>query len=134
MDLANLATLKDKLLHADEFGTVWKYFLDHFGEDPAFIALGEPTAQPFLEAVFAEVGRQLFQRPVAVRHLRLIRLPEEGFIHGGAVLDGKPANVLYFEDVQVGMLAFVWSVAPGEMKYARFSARPAPPGREPSAN
>ena len=134
MDLAKLATLKDKLLHADDFRTVWEYFLDNFGEDPAFIALGEPTEQPLLEAVFAGVAQQLFQRPVAVRHLRLIRLPQEGFIHGGAVLEGKPANVLYFEDVQVGMLGVVWSVAPGEMKYARFSGRPARPGGEPSVN
>jgi hypothetical protein len=134
MDLAKLATLKDKLLHADEFGTVWKYFLDHFGEDPAFIALGEPTEQPFLEAVFAEIGRQLLGRPLTVSRLRLIRLPEEGFIHGGAALDGKPANVLYFEDVQVGMLGVVWSLAPGVMKYARFSGRPMPPLGKPSVN
>jgi hypothetical protein len=132
MDLARLATLKEKLLHADQFSTVWEYFLDHFGEDPAFIALGEPAELPLLDGVFAGVAQHLFQRPVTVRQLRLIRLPHEGFIHGGAVLDGKMANVLYFEDVHVGMLAVVWSS--GEMKYARFSGRPAKPGGEPSAN
>jgi hypothetical protein len=134
MDLAKLATLREKLLHADDFGTVWKYFLDHFGEDPAFIALGEPASEPFLEAVFAEVGRQLVGRPVTVRNLRLIRLAEQGFIHGGALLDGRPANVLYFEDVRVGMLGVVWSVAPGEMKYARFHGQPLRRSAEPSAN
>jgi hypothetical protein len=134
MDLAKLVTLKEKLQHTDQFDTVWKFFLDHFGENPAFMAMGEPTEQPFLEAVFAAVGQQLLGRQVKVHHVRLIRLAQEGFIHGGALLDSKMANVLYFEDVQAGMLAVVWSMAPGEMKYARFSGRQLRPRGEPSAN
>jgi hypothetical protein len=134
MDLTKLATLRDTLLHADQFETVWRYFLDHFGEDPAFIALGEKTTDPFLEAVFGEVGRQLLGRPVEVNHVRLIRLPDHGFIHGGAVLGDRLANVLYFEDVRVGMLGVLWSVARGEMKYARFQGQPLRTNREPSAN
>src|SRR5262249_52225983 len=51
MDLSLLETLKDKLLHAKQFSKVWEYFLDHFGENPDFVALGERTQDAFLKTV-----------------------------------------------------------------------------------
>jgi hypothetical protein len=134
MDLTRLATLKDKLLHADNFGKVWEYFLDHFGEDPAFIALGDRASDPFLEAVLAEVGKQLFHRDVTVSDLLLTRLPEQEFLHGGCTLNGRLANVLYFEDVHTGLLAVVMSLAPADTKLVRFSGRPKPRNLGPSQN
>src|SRR5438105_2776274 len=41
MDLALLATLKDKLATATNFSEVMVYFFDHFGEEAEFMALGE---------------------------------------------------------------------------------------------
>ncbi len=32
MDLSLLDTLKEKLTNGKNFGEVWEYFLDHFGE------------------------------------------------------------------------------------------------------
>jgi hypothetical protein len=134
MDLTRLATLKDQLLHAHDFTMVWEYFLDHFGEDPDFIALGERTQHPFLQAVLAHVGRELFQREGSVTHLLLTRLPEHQCVHGGCTLHGKLANVLYFEDIQTGLLAVVLSLAPSETKLVRFTGRPLATHWRPSTN
>src|SRR5258707_11765033 len=99
--------------------------MDHFGEDPEFIDLGEATRDPFLEAAIAQIAAQLFggKRDVVVTKMLLTRLPEQQFIHGGIVLGGKMGNVLYFEDIHVGLLALIWSVEPSETKMARFTGR-----------
>src|SRR5689334_3081874 len=98
MDLSQLATLKTKLLTAKNFGEVTGYFLDHFGEDPAFMELGEPIRDEFIEQVLAQVAGQIFQRMVVIRNIRLVRLPEHEFIHGGFMVEGKVGTLLYFED------------------------------------
>jgi hypothetical protein len=126
MDLSKLATLKAKLLTAKHFGEVTGYFLDHFGDHPAFIKLGEPTTDEFLEQVLEQVAGELFHRPVVVRDLRLVRLPEHEFVHGGFCVEGKVGTLIYFEDARKGLIAVAWSLAPPETKYARFSGRPVP--------
>ena len=55
MDLSKLADLKEKLVTTTKFISVWEHFLDHFGENPAFIKLGERVRHPFLEAVFTRI-------------------------------------------------------------------------------
>jgi hypothetical protein len=136
MDLELLAVLKDKLVHATQFTEVINYFFDQFGEDPEFIGLGEATRHTFLESVLAEVGRQMFGSQTAIMDMLLTRLPEKHFIHGGGILNGRVATVLYFEDVAVGLVA-VASPISKETKLARFTGKPLthPPGLDkPSPN
>jgi hypothetical protein len=124
MDLSKLATLKAKLLTAQNFGEVLGYFLDHFGDHPAFLELGEPTADDFIEQVLEQVAGQLFGRKVAVKNMRLVRLPDHGFTHGGFSVEGKVGTLIYFEDEHKGLISIAWSLAPPETKYARFTGRP----------
>jgi len=136
MDLELLAVLKDKLVHATQFTDVINYFFDHFGEDTEFIDLGEQTRHAFLESVLAEVGYQMFGSRVAVMDLLLTRVPGRYFIHGGGILNGRVATVLYFEDIAVGLIA-VASASSAETKLARFTGKPLmpPPGLDkPSPN
>ena len=123
MDLELLTVLKDKLVHATQFADVINYFFDHFGEDAEFIGLGDATRHAFLESVLAEVGRQMFGNQVAIMDVLLTRLPEQHFIHGGGVLNGRVATVLYFEDIAVGLVA-VASPSSKETKLARFTGKP----------
>jgi hypothetical protein len=137
MNLELLAVLKDKLVHAAKFTDVMNYFFDHFGEDPEFIALGEPTRNAFLEGVLAEVGLQMFGNQVAVMDLLLTRVPGRHFIHGGGALNGRMLTLLYFEDIAVGLVAVVAAAAPADTKLARFTGKPLthPPGLDkPSPN
>ncbi len=127
LDLSLLATLKDKLTTASNFSDPLTYFFDHFGDSPEFIALGDRADDPFLEAVIDQVGQQLFRGKAArVDNLLLTRLPEHGFIHGGFTLNGRLGNLFYFEDVRLGLMAVVMSVAPSDTKIMRFTGKPMP--------
>ncbi|SRR6266851_1238218 len=134
MDLTKLADLKDLMRRTDRFSDVWRYFLDHFGENPAFIALGERIQHPFLEALFAQIGKQLLGHDADVSQLIITRLVDQEFVHGGGLIDGSLFNVLYFEDVQAGMMAVALSFQPGEMKYVRFSGQRMQSIPKPSVN
>jgi hypothetical protein len=131
-----LATLKDLLLNGKDFARTWEYFLDQFGENAEFMDGGQRTESPLLEAVITQVGQQLSGKPVALKDLLLVKIPGQGFIHGGCVIGAKIANVIYFENEQSGLIAIPWSLATGETKYARFSTQLMPrPGRgSPSLN
>ena len=124
MDLDRLATLKEELLHTADFKQIWSYFMDNFGEDPAFIALGERAQHPMLEAIVTQTCRQLFGKPVTFGHLLLTRLPEYQFIHGGLMVEGKLGMVFYFEDIQVGLLLVVMAFGAGDNRLVRFTGRP----------
>jgi hypothetical protein len=134
MDLQLLETLKEKLGAATNFSDVQTYFLDHFGEDPAFMALGEATTHPLIEATLAAVVEQLFGKTVPVDNLRLVRLPEQQFIHGGFTARGRIGSVFYFEDIHLGLATLIWTLTPAETKFVRFSGRPLRPGTLPSRN
>jgi hypothetical protein len=127
MDLTKLAALKDKLVHATSFSEVVNYFLDHFGESPEFIALGQQARHPFLEAVAAQVFAKIFPGSEVVAQLLLTRLPEHQFIHGGCTVNGCFGTILYFEDVAVGLLMVTGPPLGGETKMARFTGKPAIP-------
>jgi hypothetical protein len=128
-----LETLKKKLVAAENFGDVLEYFFDHFGENPEFISLGKPTLHPMLEAVIQHTGSQIMGKQVKVRNLMLVRLPEQKFIHGGFLMDGKVGNVFYFEEIQMGLMSVVTSLG-GETKMARLKVQVVPTGGRASRN
>lgn len=131
MDLSLLATLKNKLAESKTFSEIVDYFYDHFGKDPAFIALGERIDHSMLESVLLEVGKQYFKGHIVLMNLILTRLAEHQFIHGGFLLNGHLGNVIYFEDIHQGLV----TVSVGhEAKYARFSGSPLPRPKPPSNN
>jgi hypothetical protein len=134
MDLSLLETLKQKLTTAKEFTPVFTYFLDHFGENPDFIALGERADSPFLEGVLAQIGKELFGKEVRVEDVLLTRLAEQQFIHGACSLGGRLANVLYFEDVRMGLLVVIMSFGSSDTKLVRFTGKLLPGAPAPSAN
>jgi hypothetical protein len=109
MDLGLLATLKDKLLHAEKFDTVFAYFLE----------------SPMLEAVISQLGAQVLHYHRGTQGLLLTRLADYCFIHGGGRLGEHLLTVLYFEDIQMGLAC---AVAPGseQTQYMRFSGQEIP--------
>jgi hypothetical protein len=133
MDLSLLQELKHKLVHDKDLMPVWKFFLDHFGEDPEFIALGEAIRHEFLETVLAQVGMQMFPGKAIASMTRLVRLKDQQFIHGSANLAGRMGMVFYFEDEQVGMVVVSDPTSFDNAKMARFSGqrvrKPGPPSQ-----
>jgi hypothetical protein len=134
MDLTRLRELKHKLRFDKDLAPVWTYFLDHFGENPDFIALGELARHPFVEAVIDQVRQQLFGSDGTIARLLLTRLAEQQFLHGGFFMGLRPGGVIFFEDEGIGLIA-VSELPPSiETKYARFSGHPLAKRGEPSRN
>ncbi len=134
MDLSRLATLKEKLVKAKQFADIWTYFLDHFGEDPEFIALGERTRNPFIEAIFDNVAQAVFKGRIDAKDVLLTRLADHQFIHGGGMFGQHLVNVIYFEDIQVGVVIVVRPFANEAQQYIRFTGPLTPPSNQPSEN
>lgn len=134
MNLTRLQDLKQKLLHDAELAPVWLFFMNQFVDEPEFISLGEPVSHPFVEAVVEEVGRQLFGAKAAVSNLRLTQIGEQQFIHGGFGMGGHLGGVIYFEDVQMGLVSVAEMPPSIDVKYARFSGQPIRKRSTPSLN
>lgn len=124
MNLELLEELKRKLQQEAELAPVWIYFLDHFGENPAFIALGERINHNFVEAVIAQVALQLYGDGCAIRNMILTRMPDRPFVHGGFSIDGRIGGVIYFEDAHIGLVTVTELPPSIDVRYARFSGQP----------
>jgi hypothetical protein len=110
MDWKRLDRLKEKLQTAEEFSEVWRFFLDHFGENEDFLSLGAPTRNDalarFLEEALRTSGEKHLKRsPVRISRMLLIDLPERSFLHGPAMVNDFTAGLFYFADVRMGMIA-----------------------------
>ena len=84
---------------------------------------------PFVEAVLAQVGQQLFASKGAISRLLLTRVADQHFVHGGFTMGGRIGGMFYFEDAEVGLIA-VADIPPGiEAKYALLQTPAAQEGR-----
>jgi hypothetical protein len=126
MDLSRLETLKQTLLESRDFMEVWNYFMTHFAEVEGFMDLGENYSSPALEAIVAQLA-QVIGAPTPVSEVMLIRLPGQRFVHGAAMLGHRLANLIYFEDIGVGLVGIVMS-ASGENRVIRFTTGTTPGG------
>src|ERR1051325_10446914 len=79
MNLALLAELQNRLVHAKEFSKVWEYFLDHFGENAKFIRLGERTRSALIESLIIQTAKQVHAIDVDEKEILLTRLPGDHF-------------------------------------------------------
>jgi hypothetical protein len=135
MDLSLLAILKEKLATATEFQDVLDYFLTNFGEKQEFIALGKQTHHEFLETVIAQIGAQLFKtQAIVISDILLTQIDEAQFIHGACKINGNLANVIYFDDVQLGLVCIYASLPAPMTHLMRFSTRHLPRPGKPSLN
>ena len=122
MNLEQLLTLKDKLVTAKEFKEPLDYFFDHFGEDPDFFEVGERADNPFLESMVAIIGKELFKKEeILVSHFLVVEIPGYHFFHGTCFIQGNVSNFLYFEDIDMGLLA-VFISAMRVTQLVRFSS------------
>ncbi|OQY57597.1 MAG: hypothetical protein B6245_16200 [Desulfobacteraceae bacterium 4572_88] len=118
----NLEVLKDMLITADDFKDVYEYFFDHMAENPDFIKLGKRSENPSLKRVTELIAKRLFKKKVKVRNLLLKKIPEYSFYHGPCLIKGRMAGVLFFEDIDVGMLSVLFRPDTCETRFIRFSS------------
>jgi hypothetical protein len=140
LDMSKLSELKALMQLSRNIEKVWEYFMDNFGDFPAFQDQGQRMRDPYpqiLSSVRQIAMKNLVRYGLANDNINfdnsvLISIPEYNFIHGfGTVMgfDGNKGfltNVLYFEDIKLGVVLMM--VEDGRTDYARFSLTVPPPG------
>ncbi len=134
VDLARLDELKRKLQNDRDLAPIYEFFLDHFGEKPEFHDEGTRTRHEFLESVVAQVVCQALQKKnCALVGLTMTEIPDRSFIHGGFLAEGRVGGLLWFDDIETGLVALC-ALNKDESKFARFKGKPLPRQAKPSVN
>jgi hypothetical protein len=122
--LTLLPTLKMKLITAKDFGEVFDFFFDYFGENEHFMKLGHAGRHELLEQVLVHSAKQVLRSNVIVmKNAFVILLPEQQFVHGAGQFNDYLANFFYFEDIDAGMLALAHMPFTDETQLIRFSCQ-----------
>jgi hypothetical protein len=125
MKLNKLRQLKEKLIEDKDLSKIWDFYMDEFADRPEFLDYGQPTANPFLEAVVPAVCRSIFGREMKITHLLIIHIPEYQFYHAPFSAEKRMGGVIYFADNDKGLLAVTAHFPPtAEVKYSRFTKLP----------
>jgi len=128
LDLRKLEDLKEKMQVEEDFGAIWKFFFDNFGENPEFMALGEradETTRLFLEPILESICAQIVNHEVMTAQFVLTQIRDQKFYHGPCLTDAGIAVVFYFEELKMGMFSLTPSLGSGLVHYGRFSTIPA---------
>jgi len=134
MDLSKLETLRDKMVKAKDFSEVVHYFMDHFGENRDFIALGKAGRSHVVETGLVKLLNQALHREVRFVSMMLMATPGTDFSHGSFMADKGFGMFFYFKDNSMGMVAAQFPELNGQTLFARFTAMPLPKGSDPRAN
>ena len=122
--LQRLPNLKLKMVSESDLFAIYHYFFDHFGENDEFMQMGVQTSSPMIEQVLTEIARSLFEENIRKpKQSRIIRIPDRGFLHGSCIFRDRMASFFYFEDIDIGMAAFLSMSGAAQTEMARFSIR-----------
>jgi hypothetical protein len=122
MELTLLNQLKQKLLHDKDLSKVWAFYMDEFADIPEFVEFGQPGHNDFLAAVVPQLCQQLVGKTLKMDNVLLIQIAEHQFFHAPLLVGGRIGGVIYFEDINIGLIAM--SAEPPLVKYSRFSSSP----------
>jgi hypothetical protein len=116
-----LPTLQERLINAQDFSEVMNYFFDHFAENEEFMRLGRSQHSSLVETLATETATAALQERAIVRDLHLFRLPKEKFYHGACFVNGRIANLFFFEEIMTGMMAISMGDESSEIRFARIT-------------
>lgn len=131
-NLELIPELKTRMITGKSFADSWDFFLDHFGENPAFMMAGEVTENELVAAVLGKIAQELYGPEARVHEPMFTAIPEHHFIHGGCFLHRRFGALFYFTDINQGILALPASRPSEETLFMRltsyvFSGKDGPP-------
>jgi hypothetical protein len=119
INFERLDNLKLMLSREEDLATIWSYFMTHLADHEAFTDIGEPIRHPLVEKIIIIINQQLFDE--TVKNLLLISLPNFKFLHGVFTVGNRTGGVIYFEEIQKGMVAVSENPPSQLVKYSRFT-------------
>jgi len=115
----HLSVLRERLEHPADYEKAFSYFLEEFGGDRAFIALGEVERAQNLVMALNQVASAAFGEEMEIEEPKISLVPGHAFHHGSAGLRGRAVIFFYFEAVNTGLVAIIPG-ARGEAEIGRF--------------
>jgi hypothetical protein len=116
-----ITILKEMMATEKDLHCVATYFFDQLGADHRFIARSKPTKHKRLKAILQAVSANAFGKDCAVTHVRLMKIGSEALIHGNCSINGKAGTVMFFEDINIGLLIILMSLQTHETSCIRFT-------------
>lgn len=121
MDLKLLLELKKQVISAENLSDPWEFFYDHFADHQEFLDIGSKVKNPKLKAIIRAICKNVFNKHINVTNLLLIELEDYDFTHGPCFVEGCLVSVIYFEDIDKGLLAIANRPDTPETLFIRFS-------------
>jgi hypothetical protein len=126
MTKQHIDRLRELLVASKDLTEPMDYFLQHVITDAEIVRASQPAASAILLHVILELverhsGQELFVLAPFFLQAAAYRLWHGGCHLGGCHLGGYVAHVLFFDDVQTGILSIVRPQEPGSVDYLRFS-------------
>lgn len=122
MKIERLQELKEKLTSEKDFSNIWNFYMDRFADHPEFTDLGNPAKNKYLDTVVRKTCQEMFGNKIKITNSLLIKIAKYKFFHGPFQVDGRIGGVIYFEDINIGLLAVSVDYPATDMvKYSRFS-------------
>jgi hypothetical protein len=122
VDLTKLKTLKEKVLLEEEFSGVWGYFFDNFGDVPKFMDLGKKVKNIKIKTIVEKVSQEILaQADARVTNFMIIELAKYGFIHGAFTIGNRLGNLIYYKEIDTGMVVIAPRQGSDVTLFGRFS-------------
>jgi len=122
MPKPNTALLEEKLKTGTDFAATWKYFMDHFAEDGAFLSAGTPVNDPLLPQILGAVVARLTGQRAALSQVFVIEVPACQLLHGAGFAAGRVVGFFYFKKLDLGMASFLENLNSDRVSFVRFSS------------
>jgi hypothetical protein len=116
--------LKQKLIEEKDFSKIWSFYMDHFTDAPMFVEMGKPAQNKQLNAIVLKTCQEMFGKSAKVNSPIVISIAKYNFFHGPLQVGGRMGGMMYFDDIETGMIAVSAQFPPtAEVKYSRFSTQ-----------
>jgi hypothetical protein len=121
MTKQHIDRLKELVLTSADLTEPIDYFLQHVSTDAEIVRASQLAASPLLlQVTLGLVERHCGQGPYVVASL-FLHAPAHQLWHGGCYLGGYVAHLIYFDDIQTGILFMAQPQDAVNAKYVRFS-------------
>jgi hypothetical protein len=130
VDPKKFDTLKQILVDATDFSDVYGYFMEHFGSKSWFMAFGEPHRDARFIKLLEHLATKVLGKKGRITEPYLLRVAEFKFVHGAFVFGKHLGNVIFFEDIDKGMVGFGGLNSTGPSELARFTLVQFPDGKK----
>lgn len=105
MKLELLETLRAKLIAEDPLDEVVLYFYDNFVGQGELPRLSVAVEGSFLEDMLPLTVNGMLDKEVAITGLHIMSVPQFSFVHGTFWAGGCVGTVIYFADVEMGLVS-----------------------------